>query len=108
MRIPHRGYTRDRLRQTEARIAALVHPEVAPVDRLELSAPVGRIDHAAAQALEYRPVELGADLGPLFATHWLRVAATIPEHWAGARVDLLLDTRSEATLWLDGDRKSVV
>ena len=55
MRIPHRGYTRDRLRQTEARIAALVHPEVAAAGRLELSPPVGRIDRAAAQALDYRP-----------------------------------------------------
>jgi hypothetical protein len=55
MRIPHRGYARDRLRQTEARLAALVHPEVAPVDALELSPPAGRIDRAAAAHLEYRP-----------------------------------------------------
>jgi alpha-mannosidase len=101
-RIPHRGYTRDRLRQTEVRIAALVHPEIAPADALELSPPVGRIGHAEAQALPYEPVAPGAELGPLFATHWLRVRATVPPHWAGARVDLLLDTRSEATLWLDG------
>jgi alpha-mannosidase len=79
-----------------------VHPEVATVDRLELSPPVGRIDHESAQRLEYRTVGLGAELGPLFATHWLRVTATVPEPWTGARVDLLLDTRSEATLWLDG------
>jgi alpha-mannosidase len=63
---------------------------------------VGRIDREAAQALHYRPVSLGEELGPLFATYWLRVAATVPESWAGARVDLLLDTRSEATLWLEG------
>jgi alpha-mannosidase len=102
MRIPHRGYARDRLRQAEARIAALVHPEVAAVDALELSPPVGRIDRAHAQSLAYAPAALGAELGPLFATHWLRVRATVPEAWAGARVDLLLDTRGEATLWLDG------
>src|SRR4051812_16697849 len=102
MRIPHRGYARDRLRQTEARMAALVHPEVAPVDRLELSPSAGRIDRAAAAGLEYRPAALGAELGPLFATHWLRVQATVPAGWAGARVDLLLDTRSAATLWLGG------
>jgi alpha-mannosidase len=101
-RVPHRGYARDRLRQTEARIAALVHPEAAPVEALELSPPVGRIDRAAAARLEYAPVQLGAELGPLFATHWLRVRATVPARWAGARVDLRLDTRSEATLWLDG------
>jgi alpha-mannosidase len=98
----HRQYTRDRLRQTEARLAALVHPERVPVDGLALSPPVGRIDHTAAQELAYEPVALGRELGPLFATYWLRVAATVPESWAGARVDLVLDTRSEATLWLDG------
>jgi alpha-mannosidase len=101
-RIPHRGYARDRLIQTEARVAALVHPEVAAVDALELSPPVGRIGREAAQRIDYRPAALGAELGPLFATHWLRVRASVPAHWAGARVDLLLDTRSEATLWLGG------
>ena len=100
--LPHRQYTRDRLRQTEARLAALVHAERAPVDTLELSPPVSRVDHDAATRLPYRPVALGESLGPLFATYWLRVAATVPESWAGARVDLILDTRSEATLWLDG------
>ncbi|MEA2270831.1 MAG: alpha-mannosidase, partial [Solirubrobacteraceae bacterium] len=100
--LPHRHYTRDRLRQTEARLAALVHGERAPVDTLELSPPVGRVDRTEAGGLPYRPVALGEELGPLFATYWLRVAATVPDAWAGARVDLLLDTRSEATLWLDG------
>ncbi len=40
------------------------------------------------------------DLGPLFATHWLRVAATVPQSWAGARVDLIVRTGGEATLWI--------
>jgi alpha-mannosidase len=100
--LPHRDYTRDRLQRAEQRLAALVHGDRAPVDELALSAAVGRIDRAAARELEYRPVALGAQLGPLFATHWLRAAATVPAAWAGARVDLLIDTRSEATLWLGG------
>ncbi|MEA2396115.1 MAG: alpha-mannosidase [Solirubrobacteraceae bacterium] len=100
--LPHRDYTRDRLRHTEGRLAALVHAQRTPADELLLSPAVGRIDRAQAQGLDYRPVEPGEQLGPLFATHWLRVAATVPADWAGARVDLLLDTRSEATLWLDG------
>jgi alpha-mannosidase len=100
--LPHRQYTRDRLSRTEARLAGLVHPERAPADRLSLSPPVGRIDHAAATRLPYRDARLGEQLGPLFATYWMRVEAGVPEAWAGARVDLLLDTRSEATLWLDG------
>jgi alpha-mannosidase len=42
------------------------------------------------------------ELGPLWATWWLGVEATVPEAWAGEQVDLLLVTNSEATLWLDG------
>ena len=100
--LPHRHYTRDRLRRTEERLAALVRPERAPVDTLEIAGPVDRIAAAEAGALDYAPVALGAELGPLFATYWLRVTATVPSHWAGARVDLVADTRSEATLWVGG------
>jgi alpha-mannosidase len=100
--LPHRQYTRDRLARTEARLAGLVHPERVPVDGMSLSPAVGRIGHAAAQELPYRDVAPGEPLGPLFATYWLRVEATVPEAWAGSRVDVLLDTRSEATLWLAG------
>src|SRR5205823_5301599 len=52
--------------------------------------------------LEYRPVELGERFGPLWATYWFRVAATIPAAWQGKRVDLLWQSGSEATLWYDG------
>jgi alpha-mannosidase len=100
--LPHRHHTRDRLRRTEERLAALVRSERAPVGTLELAGPVDRIDPAAADALDYAPVALGQELGPLFATYWLRSSATVPEAWAGARVDLFADTRSEATLWVGG------
>jgi alpha-mannosidase len=43
------------------------------------------------------------ELGPLWATWWLDVAAEVPEAWAGSRVDLLLVTNSEATVWVDGE-----
>jgi alpha-mannosidase len=98
----HREYTRERLQRLEERLAAAVYPERVAIADLMLAGPVDRIEHAAAQALEYRPVGPGEQLGPLFATYWLRAEALVPEAWAGARVDLVLDTRSEATLWFDG------
>jgi len=100
--LPHRDYPRRRLARLEQHLAGLVYAERAPVDSLLLSPPVDRIGHAEAQELSYRSVTLGEQLGPLFATYWLRVTATVPDGWAGARVDLLLDTRSEGTVWLDG------
>jgi alpha-mannosidase len=98
----HREYTRERLQRLEERLGGAVYPERVPVDDLLLAGPVDRIEYAAAQALKYRRVAPGEQLGPLFATYWLRAEATVPETWAGARVDLVLDTRSEATLWLGG------
>jgi alpha-mannosidase len=99
--FPHRPSTRARLAHVADRLRARIHPERVPAD-LEIAAAPGRISHAEAQQLHYRPAALGMDLGPLFATHWLRVAATVPEAWAGARVDLVLRTGGEATLWMDG------
>src|SRR5439155_12220906 len=55
-----------------------------------------------AGSLEYRPCTLGERFGPLWATYWFRVEATVPREWAGERVDLLWVSHSEATLWMDG------
>ena len=52
--------------------------------------------------MEYRDAELGERFGPLWATYWFRVEATVPEEWAGERVDLLWVSHSEATLWIAG------
>ena len=99
--ISHLDYTRRRLLQTSQRLRALIHARTRPVDELLVSQRVDRISWDDAQALEYRPVELGERFGPLWATYWFRARATVPEDWHGARVDLLWDSDSEATLWLD-------
>ena len=96
------GYTRARIRQTLERVRALVYPEVCAPARLEIAGPVGRIPHDEALALEHRPARLGEPLGPAWATFWLDVAFELPAAWEGHRVDLLLVTNSEATLWRDG------
>ena len=96
------AYTRGRIGQTVERLRALVHAERRPLDALLISPPVGRIARAAAQNLEYRPAQVGDRLGPLWATYWCRIAATVPEEWRGSRVDLVWVTGTESTLWLDG------
>jgi alpha-mannosidase len=95
-------YTRGRLAQTVGRVRELVHAERRPFDELLIAGPVDRIGHADAQALGYRPAQMRERLGPLWATYWLRAAATVPAHWAGSRVDLVWDSGTEATLWLQG------
>jgi alpha-mannosidase len=100
--IRHLEYTRARLAQTSERLRALIWPETRPLDDLLVGGPVDRISFEDAQSLDYRPAELGERFGPLWATHWFRARATVPEEWAGRRVELLWDSSSEATLWLDG------
>jgi alpha-mannosidase len=96
------GYTRTRLAQFGRRLKSAIYPDRVPVERLELAGPVDRVTLGEAQKLSFRAVQPGEPLGPLWATYWARVTASIPEAWAGSRVDLHWDSRSEALLWLDG------
>jgi alpha-mannosidase len=73
-----------------------------PVDELLVSTEVERISWQEAQALQYRPAELGERFGPLWATYWFKVRATVPDEWRGERVELLWQSDSEATLWREG------
>ena len=100
--IHHLEYTRARLAQASERLRAAVWAEIRPLDELLVSEAVDRISFDDAQRLELRPAELGERFGPLWATYWFQARATVPEEWAGRRVDLLWDSSSEATLWLEG------
>ena len=100
--ISHPDYTRARLAQLSERLHARVYSATRPVDELLVSQRVDRISWADAQRLDYRPAALGERFGPLWATYWFRVRATVPEEWRGARVDLLWYSASEAALWVDG------
>ena len=97
--IRHPEYTRARLAQTAERLRALVYPDTCPIEELLVSTAVDRIGRDEARRLTYRPAALGERFGPLWATFWFRVVATVPDGWAGSRVDLLWDSASEATLW---------
>jgi alpha-mannosidase len=100
--IRHIEYSRARLRQLSQRLFAAIYPDTKPVDELLVAGPVDRISWEDAQALDYRAAELGERFGPLWATYWFRFRATVPEEWHGARVDLLWQSGSEATLWDNG------
>jgi len=100
--IRHPEYTRARLAQTSERLRDLAHPDTRDPDELVVAGPVGRISYEEAAELEYRPARPGERLGPLWATYWFRLRATVPEAWRGRRVDLLWATTAETTLWIDG------
>jgi alpha-mannosidase len=100
--IHHLEYSRDRFVHTSNRLRDLVYPLARQPDELVVAGPVDRIPLVEAEALDYRPVSLGERFGPLWATFWFRLAATVPDEWSGRRVDLLWVTGCESTLWIDG------
>src|SRR6478736_2202337 len=100
--LRHPGYTRQRIAQVGDRIRALIHADALAPERLAVAGPVGRIEPAEAELLDYRDCELGETFGPLWASYWFKVEATVPERWQGERVDLLWISHSEATLWEGG------
>ena len=101
--LRHPDYTRNRIRQFADRLRKKIYPATVPLAQIEMSGPHDRISHAAAQELgDFRPVALGEQLGPKWATFWFRLKAAVPAEWKGRRVDLRWVTHSEGTLWLDG------
>ena len=101
--LRHVDYTRDRIRQLIERIHDRIYPERHLFAELKVAGPTQRISVAQAQELgEFRAAKLGDRFGPAWATHWFRARFEVPAGWAGSRVDLLWDSQSEATLWVDG------
>jgi alpha-mannosidase len=100
--ISHPDYTRRRLLLASERLRARMFADARAVDELLVSPEVGRISYAQAQELDYRPIQLPERFGPLWATYWFRLRATVPEEWRGERVELLWYSGSEGTLWRDG------
>jgi alpha-mannosidase len=100
--IRHAGYARERFAQIAADLRARVHPATVAPEDLLVAGPVDRISYDDAMRLEYRRAEPRERLGPLWATYWFRLRATVPEAWAGRRVALIWASRAESTLWVDG------
>jgi alpha-mannosidase len=100
--IRHPEYTRERFVEVAERLQTAIRPEAVAPDELLVAGPVDRIAYGEAQRLAFRPAAAGERYGPLWATYWFRLAATIPERWSGRRVDLIWATRGESTLWMNG------
>ncbi|MET0749460.1 MAG: hypothetical protein ABWZ43_00225, partial [Solirubrobacterales bacterium] len=90
----HPEQTRRRLEQTATRLRSLVHSETIAPASLTVSERTGRDGWGAARELAHRPVELGEEFGPQWATYWFRIGAAIPDRWAGGRVELIWDSGS--------------
>ncbi len=97
----HLEQTRRRIWQTASRLRSLAHSETLAPAELLVSGPTGRVGWEAAEDAELRPVALGEEFGPQWATFWFRIGAEVPEHWSGG-IELIWDSGCEATLWREG------
>lgn len=96
-------YTRERLRLLIDTLRDRIYPETVRCDPILAAGPTGRISFEQAQSLTgFAPARFDEVLGPAWATWWFRVRARVPQAWDGQPVDLLWDSGSEATLWIDG------
>ncbi|MFD8459651.1 hypothetical protein [Streptomyces antimycoticus] len=83
----------------EERIAKFIAERLRPAlygDRvpLEVAAwhiPGEPVPVADALRAEYRPFVTGDSWGGPWSTTWFRATATVPERWAGRRVEALFD-----------------
>lgn len=101
--LRHPDYTIERIQQLAKRIQARTYPERVPFHELLVTGPTGRVSFQEAQQLrEFRRARIGEHFGPAWATFWFRAQFDVPPAWLGSRVDLLWDSQSEATLWIDG------
>ena len=100
--LRHPDYTRTRLKQLGERMHAKIYEETVPLADLRVSSRVERISHDEAMRLKFKPVKIGEQFGPAWATFWFKAKAKIPAAWKGKRADLLWISHSEATLWMNG------
>src|SRR5579859_5842138 len=99
----HPDYTHQRLKLLADRMRQKTYRHSKPVDSLIVAGPTDRIPYDQALSLPgYHPVKPGQQFGPLWSTFWFKAEATVPAEWEGGRVDLLWESRSEATLWRQG------
>ncbi|GGR65717.1 alpha-mannosidase [Nocardioides luteus] len=84
-------------RVVKERLWPAVHTVSAPVNVAWHELPGEPIPPAEGLALGYEPVEVGTGWGPAWGTTWFKVTGTVPEEWAGKRVELVCDLGFDVT-----------
>lgn len=106
----------------EARLRRVVHERIDPAvwgDRRPLTVtrwevPGEPVTAAEAAEQQYEPFGVGQAFGRPWGTTWFRMSGTVPDEWAGAAVDAVIDLgfsnspgfQSEGLIWRQGDGAS--
>ncbi|MYS21466.1 alpha-mannosidase, partial [Streptomyces sp. DvalAA-14] len=89
----------DRINSGEERIAAFLaerlrpalYPQRLPMDIGAWHLPGEPVPAEVALRADFTPFTAGESWGGPWATTWFRLRATVPERWAGRRVEALID-----------------
>ncbi|MDP4505602.1 alpha-mannosidase [Nonomuraea turcica] len=73
------------------RIAPAVYAETVPLELAAWHVPDEPVPVAEALAAGYEPFEVGTRWGRPWSTTWLRATGSVPERWAGRRVEAVFD-----------------
>ena len=79
------------LRVLTERVLPAVHAVSTPLEVSWHVLPGEPVPPAEGLALDYEPYEVGTPWGAAWGTTWFRVRGTVPEAWAGRRVEAVLD-----------------
>jgi alpha-mannosidase len=87
-----RAVTEKRLaRVLGERIRPAVHARSVPLQVEIWNVPGEPVPVAEGLSAEYRPASVGDRWGPAWSTSWFKVTGSIPQEWAGQRVEAVLD-----------------
>jgi alpha-mannosidase len=78
-------------RVLKERIRPAVYAATVPVELTAWHVPGEPVPVAEALTAEYTPFKVGERWGTPWATTWFRVNGTVPEQWAGRRVEAVFD-----------------
>ncbi|WIB27396.1 glycoside hydrolase family 38 C-terminal domain-containing protein [Curtobacterium sp. MCSS17_015] len=78
-------------RVLDERILPEVHATAVPLDTAWHELPGEPIAPAEGLSLTFEPYEVGTPWGAAWGTTWFRLSGTVPESWAGQRVEAVVD-----------------
>jgi alpha-mannosidase len=58
-------------------------------------------DEAGARKAVFQPVDKGYKWGPVWSNAWFRITGAVPEGWIGEKVQAVIQTGAETTVWRD-------
>ncbi|HOX39252.1 MAG TPA: glycoside hydrolase family 38 C-terminal domain-containing protein [Candidatus Brocadiia bacterium] len=100
--LKHPELTEQRIRQTiEHIVRPAIYRTIAPLE-IEVFQCADPINYEEAVGQEYKPCKVGFRWGPFWSTAWFRMKGRIPTDETGNNVAALINTGSEALLWMDG------